>query len=248
MKIGIIGYGVVGKALSDWYLTQTTHTIAIHDPYKSKKDDLSFSDAIFICINIKQKENLDSDYNLSSCVDFAKSYSKNVFIKSTVLPGTNDFYKTISCPEFLTERIAAQEMQRLQILIGDINLDFSQKLFPGKAILKLTNTECELAKLLHNCFGAVKVTYFNAVYHIAQQLNCNYERVLEGMLLSGFINKPHTQVPGHDSMFGYGGSCFPSNMDMIINHLKKHSNDDNIKTFKSLFDIVSLQNIINRKN
>ena len=33
------------------------------------------------------------------------------------------------------------------------------------------------------------------------------------MLLSGYINDTHTYVPGPDGKFGYGGKCFPKDVN-----------------------------------
>ena len=36
---------------------------------------------------------------------------------------------------------------------------------------------------------------------------------LPGVLLSGYINDTHTYVPGPDGKFGYGGKCFPKDVN-----------------------------------
>lgn len=246
MKIGIIGFGVVGSTLGNWFKQNTDHEIKKRDLRLGYNDSLEFCDAIFICININQKVEINSDKNLTECINTAQDYCKNVFIKSTVLPGTNDYYKTISCPEFLTERIANSEMDRIGILCGPIEQEFLKNIFPNKSILQMRNTECELSKLAHNCFGAIKVTYFNLIHSLSQELKCDYDNVLKGVLLSGFINKPHTQVPGPDSLFGYGGHCFPGNIEMMDNFLSQYPRKDNPLLFHSLFQMTSLQNLINR--
>ena len=37
----------------------------------------------------------------------------------------------------------------------------------------------------------------------------------EGVLGSTYINAPHTQVPGPDGKLGYGGKCFPKDVDAL---------------------------------
>ena len=34
-----------------------------------------------------------------------------------------------------------------------------------------------------------------------------------GCLLSGYINDTHTYVPGPDGRYGYGGKCFPKDVN-----------------------------------
>ena len=80
-------------------------------------------------------------------------------------------------------------------------------------MLIFVNTEAEITKYAHNVFGALKVTYFNGIYKLCEHLDCDYNKVREGVLLSGYINSNHTQVPGPDGKFGYGGKCFPKDVN-----------------------------------
>ena len=41
----------------------------------------------------------------------------------------------------------------------------------------------------------------------------DWRNVHTGMLLSGYINDTHTYVPGPDGKFGYGGKCFPKDVN-----------------------------------
>lgn len=237
MKIGIIGVGVVGGALVKWIISNTKHSIARWDPFIGFNESLVGCDAIFICIPVKPSENGQDISELESTVKFAKDFTSNVFIRSTVLPGTNDKLGTISCPEFLTARIADQEMQRLPILVGECNPFLIHEIFKGKEIKIVKNKEAELAKFAHNCFGATKVTFFNMIYQLCKSLEIDYDKTLEGVLLSEFINKPHTQVPGPDRSFGYGGSCFPENMEALNNYLAGNGFDDYHELVKNIISL-----------
>jgi UDPglucose 6-dehydrogenase len=41
----------------------------------------------------------------------------------------------------------------------------------------------------------------------------DWAEVQTGTLLSGYINDMHTYVPGPDGKFGYGGKCFPKDVN-----------------------------------
>jgi len=237
MKIGIIGIGVVGGSLVKWLISNTKHSIARWDPYKGFTEDLSGSEAIFICIPVKPNETGQAVSELESTVKFAKQFTNKVFIRSTVLPGTNDLLETISCPEFLTARVADKEMERIPILVGECNPFLISEIFPKKEITMVKNKEAELAKFAHNCFGAMKVTFFNMIYNISKDLEIDYEKVLGGILMSGFINKPHTQVPGPDGKCGYGGACFPENMEALGNYFESKGFDEYSELFKSVIEL-----------
>ena len=48
---------------------------------------------------------------------------------------------------------------------------------------------------------------------LAGNFSRDWARVHAGMLLSGYINDTHTFVPGPDGKFGYGGKCFPKDVN-----------------------------------
>lgn len=229
--VGIVGHGVVGSTLSKWFFENTDHDVRIYDPPKGHLDFLDGCEAIFISVPVPDNEAGQDQSILKECVITAKRYAKNVFVRSTVLPSTNDNLGTISMPEFLTARSAFEDMSKYPILCGnkaDINL--ITKLFPKKEIIMMSNTECELAKLAHNCFGAMKVTYMNIIYHVAQQLGADYEMIKQGYSITGFIEPQHTNI-AQDGQYGYGGTCFPTNIKAMIGFLGQEE-----KTFFSLID------------
>lgn len=214
LNIGIIGVGAIGGALKYYFEKKTDHKLWLKDPAKDMDDDISFCDAIFVCVPVPNIDGLQ-DVSILESVLAQCPGSANVFIRSTVLPGTADDYGVWSMPEFLTERIATAEMLRLPILTGCNDTDLMTEIFPDKDILMVSNKEAELAKYAHNCFGALKVNYFNIVNEMCERLNLNYINVLEGVLMSGFINDPHTQVPGPDGLYGFGGKCFPKDVEAL---------------------------------
>ena len=122
-------------------------------------------------------------------------------------------------PEMLTERTAYEDFcSQPMIYTGEIAL--LSKIFKDKIYIEMSNIEAEISKYAHNVFGALKVTYFNGIYEYCQKLGIDYENVHKGVLLSGYINKPHTDVPGPDGKLGYGGKCFPKDVNAFIESLK----------------------------
>ena len=115
-------------------------------------------------------------------------------------------------PEFLTERTYIEDFKKQpMVFTGEIELLCS--IFKGKTFTTMTPLEAEITKYAHNVFGAYKVTYFNAVYDYCRRNGADWARVHAGMLLSGYINDTHTFVPGPDGKFGYGGKCFPKDVN-----------------------------------
>lgn len=245
MKIGIIGIGVVGSTLKNWLQENTNHEIACLDPIKNHKDDLKNSKAIFVCIPVEPFGDGQDIEVLQQEVKRAKAITQNVFIRSTVLPGTNDRLGTISMPEFLTQRNADQDMNDLPIISGSCDFNLLKEIFPGKQFLIVSNAEAELAKYAHNCFGAMKVTYFNIINKLCDIFNADYEKTVRAASVTGFIEPQHTQVPGPDGQYGYGGKCFPSNMESLYKMLEWSDGCFNESKFFKL--IMDLNNIYRNK-
>ena len=218
MNVGIVGCGFVGDVLRKWLKEHNSNvTILISDPKKGYDDDLMPSDIVFISIHIPTEYDNTQDLTvlrrIVSCLP-----DKPIFIRTTVLPGTcsvlsRELKKNIYfMPEFLTERTAYEDFcTQPMVFTGKIEL--LKGIFLNKKFITMSSLEAEVAKYTHNVFGAMKVTYFNAINEISAKMNISYENVLSGVLTSGYINTPHTQVPGPDGHFGYGGKCFPKDVD-----------------------------------
>lgn len=243
MKIGLIGVGTVGGTLKRYFEEFTSHDIKLYDPQKGMNDDLTGIEAAFISVPVPAHYKGQDKSLLETAINQAKMYTDLVFIRSTVLPGTNDSYGTISMPEFLTERIAFEEMKRLPIICGKTSFDI-KKIFPDKEIRYMSNNEAELTKMAHNCFGAMKVTYFNLIYDLCQSFDCDFYKVKSNMGMTGFIDlENHTQVPGPDGQRGFGGKCFPENISAMHKMLSSMNGWDKES---DLFSVIKSLNYMQR--
>ncbi len=223
--IGIIGSGVIGNVLKLWIQNYTKHQLRIYDPAKGYIDNLNGCDVFFIQIHIPTQNN--GKQNLNDLEDIiANLPNKPIFIRTTILPGTVDYLRNklnkdiFFMPEFLTERTAYEDFcSQPMVFTGKERL--LKTLFPGKKFIKMSSLDAEIAKYTHNVFGALKVTYFNAVHDFCSDCDANFENVRKGVLLSGYINPTHTVVPGPDGKFGYGGKCFPKDVDALYTATKR---------------------------
>lgn len=241
MILGIIGYGVVGGTLGKWFSENTSHEVRIYDPLKGYKDFLEDCEAIFISVPVPANTTGQDLTILKKSVELAKKYTNNVFIRSTVLPKTNDMLGTISMPEFLTERRAYSDMTKYPILCGTADMNLLERIFPNKQIIMMSNTEAELAKYTHNCFGAMKVTYFNIINNLCEKYGIEYDKVLKGAMITGFIESQHTKI-ALDGKLGYGGRCFPENIESLIKMLET----DHMTPEAYFFESIELLNELYR--
>lgn len=217
IKIGIIGCGFVGGALKHWLENHTDCKLFISDPPKGYNDSLSDIDVAFLQIHVKTEE--DGTQNLDIMKEIiSKLPHVPVFVRTTILPGTSELlsketnHEVFYMPEFLTERTYIEDFEH-QPMIFTGYYDLLEKIFVGKKHVNMTPLEAELTKYMHNVFGAYKVTYFNACKEYCEQLGVNWNNVHDAMLLSGYINDTHTYVPGPDGKCGYGGKCFPKDVN-----------------------------------
>jgi UDPglucose 6-dehydrogenase len=220
MNIGIVGIGVTGSALDRWLVEHTDHRVLRKDIKKGFNDDFYGIDCAFVCINAPNNRDGTQDINGLRSVINNLPESTPVFVRTTVLPGTCSRLRiesnkpVFSIPEFLTARRAYQDMCDLPIIAGVTGeyKDLVQKVFKDKKVIFMQSREAEMAKYTHNVFGAIKVNYFNIIKELCDKYGIDYNTVLDGAMLTGFINKEHTQIPGHDRSFGFGGFCLPKDL------------------------------------
>lgn len=239
-KIAIMGVGVVGSALYNYLSDDVGNEFLLYDPARELYGEFEKADLAFICVPVPTLADRSQDlkaieYCLEKLQKSGKFFGKLIFLKSTVLPETCEYLgkkymlKIIHMPEFLTERTSQEDMIRQDIVCGGreiltySEMSMIKELFYNKKIHFMRNTEAELAKYAHNCFAAMKVNFFNIINQASHILGAEYQKVLEGIFVSGYINKDHTQVPGPDHKFGYGGKCFPKDLSAFIGLLiQKH--------------------------
>jgi len=219
IMVGIIGCGFVGGALKRWLEEHNSDNVQllISDPPKGFNDNIETADIIFISIHIPTENDGTQDLEVLEQI-ISNLPNKPIFIRTTILPKTTDtlsekYKKNIYfMPEFLTERTAYRDFSS-QTMIFTGETELLKKIFPGKEFIEMTSLEAEITKYTHNVFGALKVTYFNGIFDICNKLKVDYQKVQKGILVSGYINPNHTQVPGPDGKFGYGGKCFPKDVN-----------------------------------
>ena len=218
LNVGIIGCGVIGGALKLWIAEHHPEcNLLISDPPKGFTDDISGADIYFLSIHIPTES--DNTQDLSTLKDIiSRLPDKPIYIRTTLVPGTTDLLrkelnKNINfMPEFLREKTAYEDFcSQPMVFCGEI--DLLKKIFIGKKYEVMTSLEAEIAKYAQNVFCALKVTFFNGIHELAERHGCSYESIRKGLLLGGQINECHTMVPGHEGRFGYGGKCFPKDVN-----------------------------------
>lgn len=177
-------------------------------------------------------------------IDFYKdiyhSKSPIVLIKSTMSPGTSDMLREmfpeliiVTNPEFLTERNAFNDLiAAKKHVIGISNRDktevapllerYHSEVWPDSSCIFVSNIEAELIKYLMNSYLAVRVAFANQIYHLCEALDLDYSSFIEAAKQTDDrIGKSHWQVPGIDGELGFGGKCFPKDLNGMITLFKE---------------------------
>lgn len=255
MKVGVIGNGFVGSAVANGF---NRYDVKVFD----KNPDLSThtlkdvisQDFVFICVPTPMKDAMGTDCNLSiieSCFkDIEKIGSKAILIiKSTVPIGTTSKLQSkhnglniIHSPEFLTAKFAKEDFLNAdRHIIGYTNnesngvkaLNFFQKAFPNIPCLIMKSIESESVKYIANCFFATKVSFFNEIHLLIEKIGLDWNSIIEGVMGDRRIGRSHYQVPGHDGDKGFGGTCFPKDINALIAAFEKNGIDP--KVLKSVW-------------
>ena len=91
-----------------------------------------------------------------------------------------------------------------------------RKPFPKIPIVVTKSETAEMVKYFINCFLATKVSFANEVYQICEETDLDFSKVVEYALYDERIGKSHLSVPGPDGSFGFGGHCFPKDLNAVM--------------------------------
>jgi UDPglucose 6-dehydrogenase len=240
MRIGIVGQGYVGTAVKTVFQKYyKTYTFDLNGKCNCNclEDLVSNSDIIFVCVptpmNSDGSCNIDIVENVVKDIDeIAGPFDpgKIIAIKSTVPPGTtnhlNKKYSHVTVifnPEFLTEANFIDDFKNQSRIIIGGQRPASTKLrqvyslvFPEVKIVKTGSKTAEMVKYFTNTFLATKVSFANEMKMLCDNLNIDYDKVVEYSTYDERLGKSHWAVPGPDGKLGFGGSCFPKDINALV--------------------------------
>mgnify|MGYP003118109509 CR=1 FL=1 len=237
-NVGIIGNGFVGQAIAFGFSPVAKIRIYDIDPLKrtdSLGETVNRSDILFVSVptpmNADGTINLDIVYNVCKSIrDVSQRKDNVVVLKSTMVPGSTDYLKEkfpslnfVYNPEFLTERKAKFDFlnQARIVLGGDYNqiqkvIGLYVERFKHCNFVQTDYRTAEFIKYLGNVFFALKVSFANEMMLFAKELGVNWESALRGFVSDGRVADSHLHVPGPDGKLGFGGSCFPKDLNAFI--------------------------------
>lgn len=247
-KIGIIGKGFVGTAVAHGFSDQTGYSaqIKIYDtnPIRSSNSlDETVNDSEFIFLSVPTPASINGVIDLSIVDNVLKqineinrSESNIVLLRSTVVPGTSEKIQSkypniriVFNPEFLTERSASFDfINQSRVILGGkkeltekVKSLYSDRFGEFLPILQTNFQTAELIKYMNNLFFATKVSFLNEMKLVSEKIDADWSKAIEGFILDGRIGHSHIAVPGPDGKLGFGGSCFPKDIQAMISFGKE---------------------------
>ena len=232
------------KTLADGFLT-------ISDDVQ---DATRKSDLVFIAVGTPPAEDGTPDLTAVKAVanEIAQALDKYTVVvnKSTVPVGSGglvesillshganpEMFDVVSNPEFLREGSAIHDTKHPdRVVIGAKKREAAVKLVelyaPLECPMYITDLEsAELIKYASNSFLAMKISFINAISRICESAGANVADVAKGMGADKRIGDQFLQ-----SGLGWGGSCFPKDVQGLIKTAAKLGYD--FQLLKAVWDI-----------
>ena len=208
---------------------------------------ITHGDIIFIAVGTPPDEDGSADlkYVLAVATTIGKHLARPAVIvdKSTVPVGTGDkvratiaaalaarnadvAFDVVSNPEFLKEGAAVEDCMRPdRIVIGADSvaaIDRLKRLYAPfnrnhDRIVVMDVRSAELTKYAANAMLATKISFMNEIANIAEQVGADVEMIRHGIGSDPRIGW-HFIYPGA----GYGGSCFPKDVQALAHTAREH--------------------------
>jgi UDPglucose 6-dehydrogenase len=184
---------------------------------------------------------------------------KVIVDKSTVPVGTAEkvtaimaanlpkkLFDVVSNPEFLREGVAVEDFLKPdRVVIGtksDRAMKVMKKLYEpfvrqGNPIYFMDERSAEMTKYAANSYLAARITFMNEIANLCEKVGANVDQVRIGMGSDSRIGKRFLF-----SGIGYGGSCFPKDVQALAKTASENSYD--FKMLKSVMKANDLQKTV----
>ena len=253
MKIGIVGVGHVGTIMSELF-----ESAYLYDEPKQigTKESINGCDLVFVCVPTPMGKEGQCD---TSLIDYSLGWIEagTIVIRSTVPVGYTEKLviqtgkRILFQPEYYGETVAhpfSNPFNRTWITIGGRREYYApvirayEQVFTSELQFKLVDSNtAELAKYMENSFLALKVTFCNEFYDIANAMGVDYTELRETWLMDPRIGRSHTFV--YPDNRGFGGACLPKDiMSIVFQCDERGVNSDLLKSVVSKNELIKLEN------
>lgn len=258
MKVGIVGYGFVGKAYNKMFpdaLLYDPYAKDIPEEYSARKEDINRCDLTLVCVptNLKDGE-LDMSI-VEEVVDWLES--DLILIKSALQPGTVDrlVLRTGKSIAVSVEMVgegsyfippkypdATNPKQHPTLIVGGEEDTASAcaeilwaRMSPDIEIHIVTALEAEICKLIENFYGSMKVTFVNTLLSLAQKSGVNYHRLHQAWSSDPRVDSMHLRAVSYNR--GWGSKCWDKDPEALSGYAKSVGADDMAKLVDTILEL-----------
>ena len=224
MRIGIIGLGMVGKAIYDGLALNQNNILSFYDVKfpDSKIEDVLETDIVYISVPTLPDENNRCNLSILNAVIqnlIDLNYNGIMCIKSTITPETTinlinkyNNNKICFCPEFLRERCAFEDFTvnnkicivgTLDEYVFEVVKNCHQNIC--SEFRKVHPTEAELTKYFQNVYNTYRVLFANAFYEVCKVNNVEYNNILDNLLVRKELDEKYMRCS--ENLRGPSGPC-----------------------------------------
>ena len=215
---------------------------------------------IFLALPTPPDEDGSADlkYILGVADDLSKIIKnyKVIVDKSTVPVGTaekvhailaknlsEDLFDVVSNPEFLREGVAVEDFLKPDRVVIGTKSERARKVMKqlyepfvrqGNPIYFMDERSAEMTKYAANSYLATRISFMNEIANLCEKVGANVDSVRAGMGSDSRIGKRFL-FPG----VGYGGSCFPKDVQALAKTAGDHDYD--FKILKSVMNVNQIQ-------
>jgi UDPglucose 6-dehydrogenase len=204
----------------------------------------------------------DLSYVLGAAGDIARLLTdyKVIVTKSTVPVGTADKvtavmqqhaapgveYAVVSNPEFLREGVAVEDFMKPDRVVVGTTDERARKLMAelygpyvrqGNPVIFMDERSSELTKYAANSFLATKISFMNEIANLCELVGADVDMVRRGIGSDDRIGKRFLFAG-----IGYGGSCFPKDVQALAKSAEETSYD--FKILNSVMEVNEIQKTV----
>ncbi len=224
------------------------------------RESIEKAQIIFLALPTPPGE--DGSADLSYIMGVARDLSgmisdyKVIVDKSTVPVGTAErvaaimaeklpkkMFDVVSNPEFLREGVAVDDFLKPDRVVVGTRSEKARKLMrqlyepfvrQGNPIYFMDERSAEMTKYAANSYLAARISFMNEIANLCEKMGANVDQVRIGMGSDSRIGKRFL-FPG----IGYGGSCFPKDVQALAKTASQYSYD--FKILKSVMKVNDIQ-------
>ncbi|KAA0991397.1 UDP-glucose dehydrogenase family protein [Dyadobacter aurulentus] len=148
-------------------------------------------------------------------------------------------FDVVSNPEFLREGVAVEDfMKPDRVVVGTTSSKAKkvmEKLYAplvrqGNPVIFMDERSAEMTKYAANSFLAMKITFMNEIANLCEKVGANVDDIRRGIGTDSRIGKRFLFAG-----IGYGGSCFPKDVQALAKTSKDYNYD--FRILKSVMDV-----------